>query len=92
MRSPREPALLRRRSATSFETDSPPIFCRLLKAQGWTFLSFGGLGPGKSTHLLAEHLGYGEVRCYDSGLVMAKGDEVLTFLASLVEWCGGRDE
>ena len=83
-------ALLRRKSAIGFETDSPPILCRLLRAQGWTLLSFGGRTP--MTHMLAEHMDYGEVRIYDSGLVIGQGDQVLTFLASLVEWCGGRDE
>ncbi len=41
-------------------------------------------------HMLAEHMGYGEVYIYyDDGLVLTKGDEVVNFFGSLVEWCGG---
>ena len=83
-------ALLRRKSTIGFETDAPGILYSLLRAQGWTLLSIGG--RDRMTHMLAEHLDYGEARIYASGLVLGQGDQVLTFLASLVEWCGGRDE
>ncbi len=89
-RAPRPQVLLRRKSTIAFETDSAPILCRLLRAQGWTLLSLGG--RDRMTHMLAEHMDYGEARIYDSGLVLGQGEQVLTFLASLVEWCGGRDE
>lgn len=81
-------ALLRRKSGRTFETDSPPILVKLLRAQGWTFLAWC-FGRKKMTHMLAEHMDYGEIQVYESGLVIASGDEVIGFLNSLVEWCGG---
>jgi len=86
--NPKQQALLRRKSDRTFETDSAPILVRLLRAQGWTYLSWS-IGRNKMTHMLAEHMDYGEIHVYESGLVIASGDKVLGFLGSLVEWCGG---
>lgn len=81
-------ALLRHKSHQTFETDSPPILVRLLRAQGWTFYIYPS-PRNPVTHMIAEHMDYGEIQVFDSGLVVAAGDQVLGFLGSLVEWCGG---
>ncbi len=81
------PALLRRTSDRTFQTDCPQIFVLLLRAQGWTHL--GGNFVKRSTHMLAEHMDYGEIQVFESGLVLAAGPRVLMFLDSLVEWSGG---
>jgi len=39
--------------------------------------------------MLAEHMDYGEIQVFESGLVLAAGPRVLMFLDSLVEWSGG---
>ncbi len=80
-------ALLQHRPDRTFQTDCPQVFIRLLRAQGWTHL--GGNFVKRSTHMLAEHMDYGEIKVFESGLVLAAGARVLMFLDSLVEWSGG---
>ncbi len=84
-------ALVRRTGTVSYQTDAPAVFCTFLRAQGFTLGSFTSYR--RMTHFVGEHLGYGEVAVVgDSGLIIAKGEQVHMFLTSLVEWCGGRDE
>ena len=84
-------ALVRRTGTVSYQTDAPAVFCTFLRAQGFTLGSFTSYHRG--THFIGAHLGYGEVAVFgESGLIIAKGEQVQAFLASLVEWCGGRDE
>ncbi len=83
-------ALVRRTGTESYQTDAPAVFCTFLRAQGFTLGSFPSYRRG--THFIGKHLGSGEVTVFDSGLIIAKGEQVHMFLTSLVEWCGGRDE
>ena len=83
--------LVRRTGTVSYQTDAPAVFCTFLRAQGFTLRSFTYHRLG--THFIGEHLGYGEVAVFgESGLIIAKGEQVLQFLNSIVEWTGGRDE
>ena len=85
------PTLLRKRFNGVFETDAPAILCRLLRAQGWSLLSFGGtIDP--CTNFLNEDLDYTEVRVYDSGLVIANDEPAIVFRTNLARWSGGDDE
>ena len=83
-------ALLRRTGTVSYQTDAPEVFCTFLSAQGWTLASVDV--QRHVTHFIGEHLWYDEMSVFDSGLIIAKGEQVIQFLNSIVEWTGGRDE
>ena len=83
--------LVRRTGTVTYQTDAPAVFCTFLRAQGFTLRSFTSHRLG--TYFVGEHLGSGEVAVFgDSGLIIVKGEQVLQFLNSIVEWSGGRDE
>ena len=82
--------LLRRKSTIGFETDSAPILCRLLQAQGWMLASYGA--RDRMAHFVGEDHDYAQIKVFASGLVLGIDEPAQRFLASLVEWCGGRDE
>jgi hypothetical protein len=84
-------ALVRRTGTVSYQTDAPAVFCTFLRAQGFTLGSF--IPYRRMTQFVGAHLGSGEVAVFgESGLIIAKGEQVLQFLNSIVEWSGGRDE
>ena len=83
--------LVRRTGTVTYQTDAPAVFCTFLRAQGFTLRSFTSHRLG--TYFVGEHLGSGEVAVFgESGLIIVKGEQVLQFLNSIVEWSGGRDE